>query len=170
LAHILQPLNLEWFIVSNNNLLGTIPSTALIRDDDDADDWKMISWSMHNNALSGTLPTELGLNTSLQWSSCQRINFKVLSPTHHLEYGWTNVDTFWIFENPQMQREMPCNKDDGRRGHRQSRSSTNHNGGSNEHDDNNNNKINKKYQQQYHQQSSYPRRRRRRQQQQQELT
>jgi Leucine rich repeat len=148
-AYILPLPNLEWFTVSNNNLMGTIPSTALIRDDDDDDDdaydWKMISWSMHNNALSGTLPTELGLITSLKLVQFSTNQFQGTIPTHHLEYGWTNVETFWIFENPQLQGEMPCNKDDGRRGHRQSLSNTNHNGGCNNNNNNkkkNNNKIN----------------------------
>jgi Leucine-rich repeat (LRR) protein len=106
--YVLPLPNLEWMTLSTNNFYGTIPAQALIRDYP----WKMISWSMHSNAFSGELPSELGFVSSLQLVQFSFNQFHGELPTCHMEYGWPRVEILWVHKNPGLFGEMPCRRAD----------------------------------------------------------
>ncbi|KAG7350071.1 RHS repeat-associated core domain containing protein [Nitzschia inconspicua] len=115
----IMPLpQLMWLTISTNQLEGTIPASALIRNTPGAtgpphhhsNPWKMIALSMHSNKFSGTLPTELGLVSSLKLVQISANQFSGTIPTAYLEDGWENVETFWLYQNSKLTGTVPCQR------------------------------------------------------------
>jgi hypothetical protein len=69
---------------------------------------KFAVWSMMYNRIGGTLPSELGLITSLKWVLFSSNEFTGTIPTADLETGWTEVERFWIQKNLNLVGQMPC--------------------------------------------------------------
>jgi hypothetical protein len=109
-AEMLKLPRLEGLTLGENNLSGSIPGDVL--QNYTAKFQRLVQWNMPYNAISGTLPTELGLVTSLQWIQFNNNHIHGGFPTAAMEATkmYQTVRILWLNGN-NLEGTMPCGND-----------------------------------------------------------